>query len=62
MEVLERALVELPARQRTVLVLRYLEGMGVDEIAGVLGIGPGTVKTHLVRAVRRVRELGSGKR
>ena len=62
MEVLERALGELPARQRTVLVLRYLEGMGVDEIAEVLGIGPGTVKTHLVRAVRRVRELGSGKR
>jgi len=52
---LERALSKLPARQRTVLVLRYLEGMGVGEIAETMGVGPGTVKTHLVRALRRVR-------
>jgi RNA polymerase sigma-70 factor (ECF subfamily) len=53
--VLARALDDLPARQRTVLVLRYLEGRSVAEIAEALGVGPGTVKTHLVRAVRRVR-------
>lgn len=53
--VLARALDDLPARQRSVLVLRYLEGRSVAEIAEALGVGPGTVKTHLVRAVRRVR-------
>jgi RNA polymerase sigma-70 factor (ECF subfamily) len=56
MEILVRVMDQLPARQRTVLVLRYLEGLGIEEIAEVLGVGPGTVKTHLVRAVRRVRE------
>ncbi len=56
METLDRVLDQLPARQRTALVLRYIEGMGIEEIAGVLGVGPGTVKTHLVRAIRRVRE------
>jgi RNA polymerase sigma-70 factor (ECF subfamily) len=54
-QALAAALDSLPARQRAVLVLRYLEGMGLDEIAATMGIGPGTVKTHLVRAVRRVR-------
>jgi len=54
---LEQALATLPARQRVVLTLRFLEGLSVAEIADLLGVGAGTVKTHLVRGVRRVREL-----
>ena len=54
-EILARVLDRLPAQQRAVLVLRYMEGLGIREIAETLGVGPGTVKTHLVRAVRRVR-------
>ena len=46
---------QLPPRQRTVIVLRYLEGLSIAEVAEVMGVGPGTVKTHLVRAVRKVR-------
>ncbi len=52
---LDGVLSKLPARQRTVLVLRYLEGMSVAQIAETIGVGPGTVKTHLVRGLRRVR-------
>lgn len=59
-EVLARVLDRLPAQQRAVLVLRYMEGLGIREIAETLGIGPGTVKTHLVRAVRKVRSAWAG--
>jgi len=52
---LQQALEKLSPKQRAVLLLRYMEGMSVQEIADTLQIGPGTVKTHLVRAVRQVR-------
>jgi RNA polymerase sigma-70 factor (ECF subfamily) len=52
---LQQALEKLSPKQRAVLLLRYLEGMSVQEIANTMQIGPGTVKTHLVRAVRQIR-------
>ncbi len=55
---LQEALEKLSPRQRAVLLLRYMEGMSVQEIADAMQIGPGTVKTHLVRAVRQVRTTG----
>ena len=41
----------LPDRQREVLVLRYWLDLGEAEIAEVLGIAPGTVKTHARRGL-----------
>ncbi len=55
MLVLQKAMEKLPDRQRATLVMRYFEGIPVAEIAEVLEIGPGTVKTHLVRALKQVR-------
>ncbi len=46
----------LPARQRTVFLLRFVEDLDVLEITAVTGMKEGTVKTHLVRALRAVRE------
>ena len=51
------ALGELKPHYRSVLFLVYVEGLKVDEVAGVLGLPPGTVKTRLMRgreALRRV--------
>ncbi len=43
------ALDHVSERQREVLVLRHLAGYSEPEIAGRLGVGLGTVKTHLRR-------------
>lgn len=45
----------LPARQREVFTLRFLAELELDDIASALGVDVGTVKTHLHRAVHRVR-------
>jgi RNA polymerase sigma-70 factor (ECF subfamily) len=53
------ALVALPAADREVLVLRYLEGMTTAEVAAVLGLGEGAVKMRHRRALDRLsRVLG----
>lgn len=46
---------ELSERQRTVFLLRFLEGMEPAEIEAVTGITRAAVKVHLFRAVRAVR-------
>ena len=45
----------LPARQRAVIVLRYYEGLSEAEIADVLGVTEGSVKTHASRALAKLR-------
>jgi RNA polymerase sigma factor (sigma-70 family) len=45
----------LPARQREVLVLRYLLDLSTDETAAALGIGANSVKTHTTRAMQALR-------
>ena len=45
----------LPARQRTVFLLRFVEDMHLLEIAEVTGMKEGTVKAHLFRALQSVR-------
>jgi RNA polymerase sigma-70 factor (sigma-E family) len=52
---LAQALRALPARQRDAVVLRYLVDMSEVDVAQTLGIAPGTVKSHLHRAVARLR-------
>jgi RNA polymerase sigma-70 factor (ECF subfamily) len=47
---LERALARLPRRQRETAVLRYLLEMDTREVAAVLKVSEGTVKSQLARA------------
>ncbi len=48
---------DLPALQRAAIVLRrYGHDLDVAEIAAMLDVKPGTVKTHLVRGLAALRE------
>ena len=55
MQRLRRGLRKLSARQRAVFVLRHHEGLPLQEIADLLGMETGTVKSHLHRAVTTLR-------
>lgn len=47
---------ELPVQYRTVVTLYHLEEMSVGEIAGVMDLPDGTVKSHLFRARKLLKE------
>jgi RNA polymerase sigma-70 factor (ECF subfamily) len=53
---LAAAVSELPDRYRAVVILYYLEEVSYPEIAEILGVPLGTVKTHLHRAKRLLRD------
>ena len=53
---LEQAIAGLPDSFRTVFVLREIEGLSVEQTAETLGLLPGTVKTRLLRARRKLQD------
>lgn len=54
-QALEEAMQTLTERERSVFVLRELEGLETSEVARSLGISAITVRRHLFRARRRLR-------
>jgi RNA polymerase sigma-70 factor, ECF subfamily len=54
---LHECLSQLPDRYQTVLVLRYLEELTIDEVAQVTGKRVGTVKSLIHRGLERLRRL-----
>jgi RNA polymerase sigma-70 factor (sigma-E family) len=59
-EALRRALATLSPRQRAVVVLRYYDDLTEKEIASVLGISVGTVRSQTRDFVARLRDLFPG--
>ncbi|MEN3360649.1 MAG: hypothetical protein V7637_4631 [Mycobacteriales bacterium] len=55
-DLLTRALLMLPPRQRAVLVLRYFDDLSEVDTAAALGCSVGTVKSTASRALARLRE------
>lgn len=54
---LEAALRQLPEAFRTVVVLREIEGFGYEEIAEILDVNVGTVKSRLTRGRQALRKI-----
>lgn len=55
-ETIRRAFARLPAKLQVVAMLALVEEARYEEIAGALGIAPGTVKSRVFRAVRLLRK------
>jgi RNA polymerase sigma-70 factor, ECF subfamily len=53
---IERALHELPTLQRAVVILRHLNGLSTRQVSAILQCSEGTVKTHLYRGLKSMRE------
>jgi RNA polymerase sigma-70 factor (ECF subfamily) len=47
---------KLSERQKTVFQLRFIEDMQLEEIAEAMDLEPGTVRSHLHRAIKAVRK------
>ena len=54
---LDDALGKIPCKLRIAIVLKELEGLSYEEIAGILEISVGTVKSRISRARERLKEL-----
>ena len=52
-----RAIAKLPEDQRQIVILRDIDGYSYDEIADMLSLGIGTVKSRINRARTRLKSL-----
>lgn len=55
-ERLSRALDSLSPRQRAIFAMKHFEEMSIPDIATLTGLDSGTIKSHLFRAARKIRE------
>lgn len=55
-ELVQEQLSQLPTKYRIVLILRHLQDMTYEEMAEILTIPIGTIKTHLFRARNLLKE------
>lgn len=58
---LRQAILSLPPDYRAVIELRHFQGLKYEEMAEILGLPLGTVKTHLFRARRLLRDQLGGR-
>ena len=54
---IEKAIMSVPADQRTTLVMVDVQGLSYQEAAEAMGVSMGTVKSRMSRARAKVRDL-----
>lgn len=52
---IQKAMATLPEQQRVVFQLKMIQELSIPEIAEILALAPGTVKSHLFRATHNMR-------
>jgi RNA polymerase sigma factor (sigma-70 family) len=55
--VLASALAGLPRRQREAVALHHVADLSIEDTAQAMGVAPGTARTHLERAMARLRQV-----
>jgi DNA-directed RNA polymerase specialized sigma24 family protein len=56
-EAVRRAVRQMPADRREVVLLHFVWGFSYSEIGNMLGIGAGAVKLRAFRGIQFIREL-----
>jgi RNA polymerase sigma-70 factor (ECF subfamily) len=59
-QVVDRALSILPPIQKSIILLRDLEGYTYDEIGEILALSPSQVKVYLFRARNKIKKQLKG--
>jgi RNA polymerase sigma-70 factor (ECF subfamily) len=54
---IHKALNKLPFKQRTAFILRYLEGLSIEDVAQSMELTKGAVKAHLWQSVQKMRKF-----
>ncbi|MPM51079.1 hypothetical protein SDC9_97825 [bioreactor metagenome] len=54
---LRESVFKLPQKMRTVIVLYYIEGYSIDEVAYMLRVPQGTVKSRLHKGRKLLRDM-----
>jgi RNA polymerase sigma-70 factor (ECF subfamily) len=62
MDLVWKAVAQLPERYREVVVLKYVQGLDGKGMAGVLGEPEGTLRNRLFRALDKLREILAARR
>jgi|SRR3989344_4534955 len=57
MSVVRRALSALPERDRDLIIMRYVDGLSIGEIASLLGENENVVSVRLHRALNKAKEI-----
>ena len=52
---LSRSMDRLSPRQRTAIELKFIQGYKISEVAGLMGLSEGTVKTHIFRGLESLK-------
>ena len=58
----QEALSALPPKERTVIVLRDIEGLATAEVARILGTSEGTVRSQACTARLKIKAFVEGRR
>lgn len=58
---LAEGVAQLPRKQKTVFILRHYQGLKIKEISGITRCSQSAVKTHLCRALQKLKKVMEGK-
>lgn len=56
-KIIRDAISKLPENQKSVFVMREMDGMSYQEIAGVIGLSEGNIRTLLYRAKKELKKI-----